>query len=40
VLIWRVAHRLGDRRKHAAASLVHHYVWRDNVLRRMLPQRP
>lgn len=25
---------------HAAASLVHHYVWRDNVLRRMLPQRP
>lgn len=24
---------------HAAAALVHHYLWRDNVLRRMLPQR-
>jgi cytochrome b561 len=22
---------------HAAAALVHHYVWKDNVLRRMLP---
>ena len=22
---------------HAAASLIHHYLWHDNVLRRMLP---
>jgi cytochrome b561 len=22
---------------HAAAALFHHYVWRDGVLRRMLP---
>ncbi|HEX5127139.1 MAG TPA: cytochrome b/b6 domain-containing protein, partial [Rhodocyclaceae bacterium] len=22
---------------HAAAGLFHHYVWKDNVLRRMLP---
>ena len=22
---------------HAAAALVHHYLWRDGVLRRMLP---
>ena len=24
---------------HAAAALVHHYVWRDGLLRRMLPAR-
>ena len=24
---------------HAAAALVHHFVWKDNVLRRMWPQR-
>lgn len=24
---------------HAAAALYHHYVWRDNVLSRMLPQK-
>ncbi len=24
---------------HAAAALVHHYLWHDNVLRRMLPAR-
>ncbi len=24
---------------HAAAALVHHYAWRDGVLRRMLPSR-
>lgn len=25
---------------HAAAALVHHYVWKDGVLRRMLPRAP
>ena len=25
---------------HAAAALVHHYLWRDAVLRRILPRRP
>jgi len=25
---------------HAAAALIHHYVMRDSVLKRMLPQRP
>lgn len=25
---------------HAAAALVHHYVWKDGVLRRMLPRSP
>jgi cytochrome b561 len=24
---------------HALAALVHHYVWKDDVLRRMLPPR-
>jgi cytochrome b561 len=24
---------------HAAAALLHHYLWRDDTLRRMLPQR-
>lgn len=24
---------------HAAAALVHHYAWRDGLLRRMLPKR-
>ena len=24
---------------HAAAALVHHFIWKDNVLRRMLPGR-
>lgn len=24
---------------HAAAALAHHYIWRDNVLRRMLPDQ-
>ena len=24
---------------HATAALVHHYLWRDAVLRRMLPRR-
>lgn len=25
---------------HAAAALVHHYIWKDGVLRRMLPGSP
>ena len=25
---------------HAAAGLAHHFVWKDDVLRRMLPERP
>lgn len=25
---------------HAAAALVHHYLWRDTILRRMMPRAP